>query len=275
VGKISSEAKKDYFEKLKNYKVEVERLQKRESNLLKIVETGQAGTEQKLLALADENLNLVSYFLLMNSLSVSLLGVKNEAFLNDARKGCYKAIINLEKIVSNYVDVPFSEYEEMLEKIDSLDDAFRYRLMRKLGYSIDSVVEGFGENSKWKWSFVEIQARYATVCKNMINLKTYIAGMDPRVPGYVERQAHMKLAMELLQAAADGYRQKYELSTLRLDDFKIAINYLAAIRRIHSLLGNSDESESMKKKIDIWRTKMETDLKKKEQRSSGEKAQGK
>lgn len=275
MGKISSEAKKDYFEKLKNYKVEIERLQKRESNLLKIVETGQAGTEQKLLALADENLNLVSYFLLMNNLSVSLLGVKNEAFLNDARKGCYKAIINLEKIVTNYVDVPFSDYEEMLEKIDSLDDAFRYRLMRKLGYSIDSVVEGFGDNSKWKWSFVEIQARYATVCKNMINLKTYIAGMDPRVPGYVERQAHMKLAMELLQAAADGYRQKYELSTLRLDDFKIAINYLAAIRRIHSLLGNSEESESMKKKIDIWRTKMETDLKKKEQRSSSEKVPGK
>jgi len=275
VGKISSEAKKDYFEKLKNYKVEVERLQKREVNLAKIVETGQAGTEQKLLALADENLNLVSYFLLMNGLSVSLLGVKNEAFLNDARKGCYKAIINLEKIVSNYVDVPFSEYEEMLEKIDSMDDASRYRLMRKLGYSIDSVVDGFGDNSKWKWSFVEIQARYATVCKNMINLKTYISGMDPRVPGYMERQAHMKLAMELLQAAADGYRQKYELSTLRLDDFKIAINYLAAIRRIHSLLGNSEESESMKKKIDIWRTKMETDLKKKELRSKAEKGPGK
>ena len=275
MGKISSEAKKDYFEKLKNYKVEVERLQKREVNLAKIVETGQAGTEQKLLALADENLNLVSYFLLMNGLSVSLLGVKNEAFLNDARKGCYKAIINLEKIVSNYVDVPFSEYEEMLEKIDSMDDASRYRLMRKLGYSIDSVVDGFGDNSKWKWSFVEIQARYATVCKNMINLKTYISGMDPRVPGYMERQAHMKLAMELLQAAADGYRQKYELSTLRLDDFKIAINYLAAIRRIHSLLGNSEESESMKKKIDIWRTKMETDLKKKELRSKAEKGPGK
>lgn len=275
MGKISSEAKKDYFEKLKNYKVEVERLQKREANLVKIVETGQAGTEQKLLALADENLNLVSYFLLINGLSVSLLGVKNEAFLNDARKGCYKAIINLEKIVSNYVDVPFSEYEEMLEKIDSTDDAARYRLMRKLGYSIDSVVDGFGDNSKWKWSFVEIQARYATVCKNMINLKTYISGMDPRVPGYMERQAHMKLAMELLQAAADGYRQKYELSTLRLDDFKIAINYLAAIRRIHSLLGNSEESESMKKKIDIWRTKMETDLKKKELRSKAEKGPGK
>lgn len=267
MGKISSEAKKKYFEKLKVYKEEVERIKRQEENLEKVAETGQAGTEYKLITLADVNLNLVSYYLLMNSLSLTLLGVKNEAYLNDARKGCYKAIIHLEKVVSNYVDVPFSDYEDMLETISQVDDEARFFLIRKLGYSIQSVVDGFGENSKWKWSFVEIEARYATVTKNMINLKTYISGMDPRIKGYETRLAHMELTMELLQKAADGYRQKYELSTLRLDDFKIAISYLSAIRRIHSLMGDSEDAESMKKKIEIWRAKMETDLKKSEQAS--------
>lgn len=223
--------------------------------------------EYKLITLADENINLVSYYLLMNSLSLNLLGVKNEAYLNDARKGCYKAIINLEKVVSGFVDVPFSEYEEKLEALSNLDEDARFFLLRKLGYSIQAVVDGFGENSKWKWSFVEIEARYATVCKNMINLKTYVSGMDTRVPGYQTRLDHMKLAMEMLQKAADGYRQKYELSTSRLDDFKIAISYLSAMRRIHSLLGENEAAESMKKKIEIWRTKMETDLKKAEQKN--------
>ena len=267
MAKISGGARRKYFEKLKVYKEEVERIQRHEANLAKIVDTGQAGTEQKLLTLADVNLNLVSYYLLMNSLSLTLLGVKNEAYLNDARKGCYKAIIQLEKVVSSYVDVPFSEYEEMLEKIADFSDEARFFLLRKLGYSIQSVVDGFGENSKWRWSFVEIQARYATVAKNMINLKTFVSGMDPRIEGYTCRRSHMALVMEQLQAAADGYRQKYELSTLRLDDFKLAIGYLSAIRRLHMLLGDSDEADSMKKKIEIWRVKMESDLKKTEQRS--------
>ena len=53
----------------------------------------------------------------MNSLSLSFLGVKNEAFLNEARKCIYKALIYLEEIVSPIIDAPFSDYEQGLETI--------------------------------------------------------------------------------------------------------------------------------------------------------------
>ena len=62
-------------------------------------------------------------------------------------------------------------------------DEKRISLLRKLGYSIQAVAEGFGENTKWKWAFVELRGRFATVAKNFLNLKTFVAGMDPRVDG--------------------------------------------------------------------------------------------
>lgn len=265
MGKISAEAKKRYFERVKEYKSVIEQIQQRETAVLGSLKDDDKRADYKRLSLANDSLDLVSYHILMNALSVTLLGVKNEAFLNDARKGCYKSIIYLEEAVTPFIDVPFSDYEDHLARIDGLKDDARYKLVRKLGFSIQSVIDEFGENSKWKWSFVELEARYATVTKNLLNLKTFVAGMDPRVEGYPTRIAHLNLAKRLLQQAADRYRQKYELSTLRADDFKLAISYLAALRRLHIVLGESEDSDELRKKIEIWKTKMETDSRKREQ----------
>jgi hypothetical protein len=192
--------------------------------------------------------------------------VKNEAFLNEGRKCIYKAIIYLEEIVSASIDAPFSDYEEGLDSIAAFSDESRYALVRKMGFTIDSLEEGYGDNSKWKWSFVELEGRFAAVAKNMLNLKTFVAGMDPRSEGYSGRIAHLALARELLQQAADRYREKYELSTQRIDDIKAAINFLSAVRRLHSVLGESDLADVVKKKSDIWRAKMENDMKKAEEK---------
>ncbi len=265
MGKINEEAKRRYFERIKEYKGTIDQILKREASLLQVIRKESTDNESRRLTLAEENMNMVSYLVLMNALSVTLLGVRNEAFLNDARKGCYKSIIYLEEAVTPLIDVPFSDYEEHLQRLASFDDASRYRLVRKLGLAIQSVVDDFGDNSKWKWSFVELGGRYAIVTKNLLNLKTLVAGMDPRVPGYEERTAHLTLVKRLLQQAADGYRQKYELSTLRIDDFKLAISYLSALRRVHMVLSEAEDADSLRKKVEVWRAKMETDLRKREQ----------
>src|SRR5690606_22455360 len=201
-------------------------------NILQLVARGDSGKEYKLLALAADRLDLASHYLLMNQISLSLLGVKNEAFINDARKSCYESIIHLENVVTNRIDVPFSDYEDAHEKIEGFTDKERYELVRKIGYTIEAVEEDFGENSKWKWSFVELEGRFATVTKNLLNLKTLIPGMDPRADNYPERMKFFDLVKKWLNAAADRYRERYELSTLRIDDFKVAISYLGALRRI-------------------------------------------
>ena len=261
MGKVSTAARLKYQEKTKEYKALISKMDTEAvKSAAKLV---KGDTNQNLLRieLADQNLNLVSYLALMNALSLSLLAVKNEAYLNEARKALYKAIINLEEIVSANVDVPFSEYEEGVLSIDSMGDETKCRLIRKLGYSIQTVQDGFGSNSKWKWSFVELEARYATVCKNMINFKTYVAKLDPRIDGYNERVGHVKIVKELLQTAADGYRQKYELSTRRIDDMQMAINYLLALRRVYIFIGEADNADVTKKKVDIWKQKMDADQK--------------
>jgi len=262
--KPSDEAKRRYADYIKDYKNAIDTVLEKERKVKEQIAAGVEGASFRRLALVDDNLNLVAQYLVMNSLSLSFLGVKNEAYLNEGRKCIYKALIYLEEIVSPMIDAPFSDYEQGLETIVTVSDDNRYNLVRKLGFSIDSLEEGYGENSKWKWSFVELEGRFAVVSKNLLNLKTFVAGMDPRVAGFSARMAHLGLARELLQQAADRYREKYELSTMRIDDIKVGINFLSAVRRLHIVLGESDQADVVKKKADIWRTKMENDLKKAE-----------
>lgn len=262
MARVSTEAENRYSTKVQEFQADIEEIQARETQVLADIDKNPAEASVRRLSLAHDSLNLVSYYLLMNGLSVALLGVKNDAHLNNARKGCYRGVIYLEEVVSAMIDAPFGDYEERLESIRSVDEAKRYFLNRKLGFTVESVIAAFGENTKWKWSFVELEGRFATVTKNMLDMKNVLRGLDPRVDGYEMRIAHLNLAKRLMQKSADGYRQKYELSTSRIDDFKLAISYLSGLRRLHIVLGDSDESHALRKKIEIWTTKMETDLKK-------------
>lgn len=266
MARISSQAKQRYLEKIKQYKAELDGVQNCERELLKQSDSDPSRTAHVKLDLADCSLNAVSYFLLMNMLSKTILGVRNEAFLNDARKGCYKSLIYLEEVVTSFIDTPYSDLEDRLELISDVDEERRYSLVKKLGFTIQSVIEGFGDNTKWRWSFVELEGRFTTITKNLINMKTLYSGLDPRSADYETRTAHLGLTKQLLQKSADDYRRKYELSTNRIDDFKLAISYLSALRRINILLGETDEGENLKKKIEIWSSKMESDLKRSEQK---------
>lgn len=272
MAKISNEAKSRYADRITEYKKTVDKILKEEEAVLATFGESEDSVPYKKIELAEKTLDLVSYYVLMNSTSAFLLGVKNEAYLNAARKACYKSIIYLEDTLSSYIDVPFSEYEDKLSAIENYEDEKRYALLRKLGFSIQSVIDGFGENSKWKWAFVELEGRFATVAKNFLDLKNLLTGLDPRSPGYQERTAHLDLVKAVLQKAADKYRQKYELSTHRMDDFKIAIDFLGGLRRLHVLIGEGGEAQALKKRIDIWRSKMEADSKKIEQGARVERA---
>ena len=182
--KPSEEAKRRYADYIKDHRTAIDAALEKEKKTIELIAAGGPGVGYQRLALADSDLDLVASYLLMNSLSVSFLGVKNEAYLNEARKCLYKTIIALEEIVSPSIDAPFSDYEQGLASIETFPDEGRYNLLCKIGFSLDSIQEGFGENSKWKWSFVELEGRFAAVTKNLLNLKTLIAGMDPRSPGY-------------------------------------------------------------------------------------------
>ncbi|MFP4330389.1 MAG: hypothetical protein ACOC45_02260 [Alkalispirochaetaceae bacterium] len=261
MGKISDEARQQYYERIKEYKQAAEAILQREQSIQKILSDDDTGTPYKRVTLAEERLNLASYYLLQNRVSIALLGVKADNFLNEARKSCYQSVIYLEDVVSSYVDAPFSDYEDRLAMIEGIDDQKRYDLIRKLGFTIQSVEESFGAKSKWKWSFVELEGRFTTVAKNIVDFKTVVGKLDPRVEGYRQRLAHLELVKELLMSSADRYRERYELSTNRIDDFKTGVAFLSALRRIHTILSEPDAAEQVKKKLEVWKSQLTSDEK--------------
>jgi hypothetical protein len=266
MAKITDQHRQAYNEKAKHYMTTADGLLKNEKMiLLSIHKDTPEGAAFKRLTLVDEMLNLASNYIAVNGISQSVLKVKNEEALNDARKSLYKAVIYLEEIVTNYIDVPYSDYEEKLALIESFTANQRYDLIRKMGFSIDLLEQAYGDNSKWRWTFVDMEGRFSTVAKNLLDLRNVLENMEPRSPNYEAVIYHFRLVKKLLLQSATRYREKYELSTGQIHDFKTGINFLAALKRLHTLLYDKDEAEDVKKKLTIWTAKLETDMKKQEE----------
>ena len=273
MGKASDlDSHKYHEEKISPYKAAIGSLLKQEQDILSAddrkVESEAAFTAFSRLTLAENMLSLASNYLVLAGMSHSMLHQRNEDALNEARKSLYKAVIYLEEVVSPLLDAPYSDYEKKLNYINEVDAQTRYYLVRKTGLAIDLLKNAYGDNTKWKWSFVELEGRYATVTKNILNPKTAVANTDPGSPDYEPTLYHLALIKKLFLEAADRYRGKYELSTNHLDDFRKGIQFLTALRRIHIYLGERDEAEEVKKRADIWTAKLENDKKNREEAQS-------
>jgi len=252
------------IEQINAYRAKIDVILKQEQETLVSIKGNNPDSALKRLTLADSMLNIASNYIVMDGVVQSVLKVKNEESLNDARKSVYKSIIYLEEIVSNYVDAPYSDYEDKLNDIASVMPTQRYLLVRKMGLTIELLENAYGDNTKWKWTFVDMEGRYATVAKNIINLRDIIINSDFESEHYEPTVRHLMLAKKLLSQAADRYREKYELSTNRIDDFKVGISFLSALRRLNIVTGNQDEAVTTKKKLDIWTAKLASDTEKQE-----------
>jgi hypothetical protein len=265
MAKITEQDRHTYHEKTKGYIVAARELLKVEKEKLPAAKKGTSDAAMIKLQLVDDMLNLTSNYIAINGVSQAVLKSKNEEALNDARKSIYKAVIYLEEIVSNYVDAAFSEYEEKLALIESFDQNQRYQLIRKMGLAVDMIEQAYGDNSKWRWTFVEIEGRFSAVAKNIIDLRNASANSMPESPYYDTTVYHLRLIKKLLLQSADRYREKYELSTGQMLDFKTGINFLAALKRMHIVLNDRDDAEEIKKKLNIWTSKLDSDIKKQEE----------
>ncbi|GHV65033.1 hypothetical protein AGMMS49587_18600 [Spirochaetia bacterium] len=262
MAKISDEDRQLYLKKIQPYQSTAEAILKEEQAALLEIKTNPDTAALNRLALADKMLSLTSNYFIQNGVSQSVLKLKNEDALSDARKYIYKGVTYLEEIVSNYVDASFSEYEERLTPIASVDQERRYFLIRKMGLAIQLLEDAYGDNAKWKWSFVELEGRYAVVAKNILDLKKAAVNMDPRAADYENTMLHLALAKKLYTEAADRYREKYEVSSNQIEDFKQATSFLSGLMRLLLIMGDRNEFEAVKKKRDTWSAKLEADIKK-------------
>jgi hypothetical protein len=197
----------------------------------------------------------------MTDLSLNLLGYKNESYLDIGRKSLYKALILMEGILSNAIDIPLNENYELLSTLEEYSDQDRLKLMRRFGYTISLLSDRYGDNSKWKWSFVEMEGRYAIITKNFFNFRRYQQLNNPNMEGFDDRYDYLLLIKDLLLSGSNRYREKYELTNKSPEDMKKAIDFLRALKRIHISFKENNEIQSVSKRIELWSQKLEADLK--------------
>ena len=258
--------KAEYAEKIKHHKEKIDEINSAIKTIEKEVLKNNDLSNYGRLSMTNSYLNIIAVYCTMSDISMSLLGIKNEAFLNEARKLLYKMLSVLESIVGNEIDASLTANEEKLQTIDKLDDHKRLNLFHKILDAVKSVEDRFGEKSKWRWSFVDLFAEAATAIKNMIDYKKLqTLQRDPRNEGYGERVEILRLVKEQLKMAATRYREKYEMVTHEPIEMKKALQLLADLYRVNVIFNEGNEAENTRKNIAIWQEKFDADLRKAEE----------
>lgn len=258
---VDAENKRKFSEEISYLKKKIDEINQR----IKYLESKQDENEKlRKIRVASLYIDLVSIYSAMTDLSINLLGFKNESYLDSGRKALYKAIILLEGVVSPVIDMSLGENYELLKSLEEFGDAERLLLIRKIGFTVSLLEDRYGKNSKWKWSFVEIEGRYAVIAKNLFDFRTYQEKNDPRIEGFDDRYDYLFLVKDFLIDASNRYREKYEMTNHSTEDMKKAIEYLRALKRIHILFNESNELQNVDKRIDLWSQKLEADMKAKD-----------
>lgn len=262
--KVTETTKAEFQAELKEYKRAISKYEAKMKDMEKTISLTQDAGEVALmkLKLAEMCCNAMSRYSGMSRLSLHKMKIKNESYLNDARKLLFKALLHMEEAVGKHVNDPLNENDEIHEHLkDKIDINWKLNMVKSMGYNITVLKEYYGDNSKWKWSFVELEGRFAVVVKNLIHFKALITNLDPRVEGYKERMQLLKFVKSLLMASAKAFRQKYEIKDQRIDDMRYALSMVGVLGKIHNYIGEMSEGEEKKKVYDLWQKKMEADLK--------------
>ncbi len=226
----------------------------------------QLNSLYKRVAASNIYLDTVLLYCKMNEYSLQIMDIKNDLYLTNARKNIYQSIKMIESIVGHFVDTSLTDNAEILLKLNLLSPKRILHLAKKIEYSIALVELSEGENSKWKWNFVEMYSKYATLVKNLINFKDYVNKMyDPTIPYYEEINELIKLVKQAIDSAAQKYRTKYELSTMDVADMNKGIELLNLLIRIFIIFNEQQSAQDTKKTVEKWKDKLELDLKKKEE----------
>jgi len=264
MGTLSKAEKAAYNDEIKDIKREVEQIKKslNEATIKKKKHPSIQGYYN--LEIASYEMDSIDSFLKMNDLSVEMLGIKNNSYLENARKQFYLVLQHLEEVVGDDIDRTLKENDEYLAHIKKLNPAQILNFVHRMHSLLNKLKTKFGQESKWKWSFVELQARVAVITRNIISFSDVARLRDPRTEFFNERRELMQLCKESLTEAARQYRTKYEMAGKAREDLTESMNYLAALRKIHVLFGEDTEATKLKNIIDAAKMALEADDKAKD-----------
>ena len=209
------------------------------------------------LEIASREMDAIDDFLKMNDLSVEMLGIKNSGLLENARKEFYKLLQHMEEVVGSDIDRTLKENDEYLGKINRVNQAQVLNFVHRMHRILDNMKNKFGTDSKWKWTFVDLQARVAVITKNITSFSEVAKFRDPRSEFFYERRDLMQLCKDSLAEAARQFRAKYEMAGKARENLEKSIAYLSALRKIHVLFGEDTDATKLKNIIDAAKIALE------------------
>ena len=118
--KINETNRIELQETIKPYKTRIQEILRKEKTVLKAIRSGCDDIPGEKIMLCEDMIYVSSLYMAQNELSLKILEVKNNDALNEARKVLYRAIIYLEDLVSNFIDVSYSELAEKYEAISHI-----------------------------------------------------------------------------------------------------------------------------------------------------------
>jgi len=256
--------KEIYTHTIKGPKADIESANKRIKDVLLKKKKSPAVAGYHNLEMVMEHINITLLYLNMSDASIDLLKIRNTSFLEAARKEFYKVLPLLEEIVGTDIDRPLVENRDFLVKIEKVNIRQILKISHKILFVFETLIEKMGENNKFKWSFVDLYVRIATVIKNLVNFSEIEKYRDMRNPFFKDRQDLIKLCKTTLEEAAKQARQKYEMTSLAPGEIKKAIDLVSVLRKINVLFSEIEEANKNKTLIDALKARLEEEEKKKE-----------
>jgi hypothetical protein len=248
---ISKAAKEIFKQQVEQHKNIIQQIDKEILSLKDSLADEETNKYEVFLKVVDKELTIASYYIVMNSLSVQLLGLKNDTYLNEARKSTLRAVLYGERIASDVKSGPFKDYEENLISIQYINPKDRWSMIRKYGFTIDSIKEAYGKKSRFADFIVELEARFYVIAKNLIDFRRWNI-FDPTTPYYHEMRKIIDITAAGLNETAEKYRYFYEQSRIK-EDFQRAYGQLGALARLYSYSSQNDKYEDVKTKMKVWK----------------------
>lgn len=219
------------------------------------------------LGISAKLLQQMNLYLKMNSHSEEMMNIKNNSYLDTARKILYKVFAEIESIIKSEVDEPIDFNREELDSIQLFNPKQKLNLYKHLKKSTDSLIKAYGQNTKWRWSFPEVYAKFAVIGKNIIDFREMQAKRDPREEFYYDRQELLTEVKEDLFEASNHYRDKFELSTKSPNDLLAAVRLLESLKRIAMVMRDDEILKKAKSGIEAYQARLESDEEEKKKQS--------
>ncbi len=255
---VTKEQKKVFTEKIKHYKGALDDL-KKEASTIKSLARGKPDLDPYVqFRMAILGLQRASTMVLMSRLSMEIQGLKNDAYLNDARKEVSNVLNDLIKAIGDDLDAGLTENKDNLERISLLTPRQRLRLLEGFQRVTNEIKDTLGANNKWRWSFPDLHYKTAQLAKSIFDFKEYGASKDPGEEYYRDREEYVHLMIDELQLAAQEYRSKFELSTKEVTDLQTIQRIFETLIKIYGVTGNQGEIPRAKTSLDAINEKIES-----------------